>query len=225
LTLASIKAASMFAPQCRGPVPNVERLSTRLETAIREIRGRYAVIKYLLILPSMLLCELPLLNAAPKEGTDPPHWERMLAWFPEDTETIMVSNDPFEIQKDEPKEFKFRDAFRSLPTGPMLSFREGLLRRELHGRKVLCAIEGSRQFTSPTGLGMMPYHGCHAVQFERDSEDAVGKAFKVCEDKAEKKIEVAREKVAVFTEKHDERQPSHGDPSPAAGRRHLPALD
>jgi hypothetical protein len=47
---------------------------------------------------------------------------------------------------------------------------------------------------------MMLYQGCHILQFEPAADRAIQKAFRTCQDKAEKKIELEGEQVAVFTE-------------------------
>src|SRR2546428_11815280 len=82
-------------------------------------------------------------------------WERLLDWLPEDTETVIVAQGPFEIPKPTAEQLKFDEAIRFLLFGPASGLRGGML-EELGGQKVLCAIEGSRRFTAPRNLGMMP---------------------------------------------------------------------
>src|SRR5262249_27889067 len=131
-------------------------------------------------------------------------WEQLLVWLPEDTETVIVAQGPFEIKRRESERFSFQEAALLLPTGPLLTLGRGMVRRELRGQKILCAVEGSRQFRSPRGLGMMPYEGCHIIQFEAASEESLGKAFQKCQAKAEEKINVAGQQVAVLTEKFED---------------------
>jgi hypothetical protein len=130
-----------------------------------------------------------------------PCWEQLLDWLPEDTETVIVAQGPFEIPKPTAEQLKFDEAIRFLPFGPVLGLQGGMQYEELVGQKVLCAIEGSRRFTSPRNLGMMPYQGAHILQFDLAADGALQKAFRVCQEKAEKNMELAGERVAVFTEK------------------------
>jgi hypothetical protein len=92
----------------------------------------------------------------------PPCWERMLDWLPENTETVIVSQDPFDIPKPMTEQLKFDEAIRFLALGPVSGLRDGMLFKELAGQKVLCAIEGSRRFIAPRNLGGMPYQGASA---------------------------------------------------------------
>jgi hypothetical protein len=128
-------------------------------------------------------------------------WEQSLDWLPEDTETVIVAQGPFEIPKPTVEQLKLDEAIRLLPFGPALGMQGEMLYKELVGQKVLCAVEGSRRFTAPRNLGMMPYQGAHILQFDLAANGALQEAFRVCQEKAEKNIELAGERVAVFTEK------------------------
>jgi hypothetical protein len=130
-------------------------------------------------------------------------WEQLLDWLPEDTETVIVAQVPFEIPEPTSEQIKFDEAIRFLPFGPVLRLRGEMLYKELVGQKVLCAIEGSRRFTAPRNLGMMPYQGAHILQFDLAADGALRKAFRICQQKADKNIKLAGERVAVFTEKHE----------------------
>ena len=130
-------------------------------------------------------------------------WEQSLDWLPEDTETVIVAQVPFEIPQPTAEQLKLDEAIRFLPFGPVLRLRDEMLYKELVGQKVLCAIEGSRHFTAPRNLGMMPYQGAHILQFDHAADGALRKAFRICQRKADKIIKLAGERVAVFTEKHE----------------------
>ena len=131
------------------------------------------------------------------------YWEQSLDWLPEDTETVIVAQVPFEIPEPTAEQLKFDEAIRFLPFGPVLRLQDEMLYKELVGQKVLCAIEGSRRFTAPRNLGMMPYQGAHILQFDHAADGALRKAFRICQQKAGKIIKLAGERVAVFTEKHE----------------------
>ena len=133
--------------------------------------------------------------------SDKPAWKQFLNWLPEDTETLFVANGPLAISKSKDDLFEFHEVAAMLPVGPLLSVQDGLLGKALAAKKITCAVEGSRRFTGPKRFGMMPYEGAHIVQFDDSSGEAVRKAFQDCYDKADKKIELAGQRVAVFNEK------------------------
>jgi hypothetical protein len=116
-------------------------------------------------------------------------------------ETVIVAKGPFDIPKPSAEQLKFDEAIRFLPLGPVSHVQDGALYKELAGQKVLCAIEGSRRFIAPRNLGSMPYQGVHILQFDLTADSALLKAFGAFQEKAEKMIELADERVAVFTEK------------------------
>jgi hypothetical protein len=134
---------------------------------------------------------------------DPPCWERLLNWLPEDTETLIVAQGPFEIPNKPVEQLKLDEAIRLLPIVLVLDLQDGMLYKELVGQKVLCAIEGSRRFTAPRNLGLMPYQGAHILQFDLAADSVLRKAFHAYQEKAEKNIELAGERVAVFTKKFE----------------------
>src|SRR5262245_8464956 len=117
----------------------------------------------------------------------PPCWERLLDWLPEDTETVIVAQGPFDIPKPTAEQFKFDESIRFLTLGPVSDVQDGMLYKELAGQKVLCAIEGSRRFIAPRNLGSMPYQGAHILQFDLTADEALRKAFNAYQEKAENK--------------------------------------
>jgi hypothetical protein len=135
---------------------------------------------------------------------DSPRWKQFLSWLPPDTETVIVAQHAMKVPDVGPSLFNYDNVFQLVPTGPAFIVHEGVFRKELSGHKILCAVEGSRNFTFPIGefgLGLMLYEGAHLIQFEPSAEKAVRKAFEVCHEKAEKRIELGRHKIAVFTVK------------------------
>lgn len=143
-------------------------------------------------------------NETRADPPPPPLWEQLLGWLPEDTETVIVAQGPFELPKRATDELKFHEAIQSWAAGLVLDLGDGMLYKSLLGQKVLCAVEGSRRFTAPRGLGVMPYQGCDILQFGPEANGALQKAFRACQERAEKKIELAGEQVAVFTKKHED---------------------
>lgn len=141
-------------------------------------------------------------HEARADAPSAPLWEQLLWWLPEDTETLIVVPGPFEVPG-KAEQFKFQEAVHLLATGPVLGLKDGIFRKDLLGQKVLCAVEGSRRFIPPTGLGMTRYQGCHILHFEAAADGALQKAFRTCQEKADKKLELAGQQIAVLTEKHE----------------------
>ena len=62
---------------------------------------------------------------------------------------------------------------RACAYAPTIQLHNGLLQDHLQGHKVLLAVEASRRFTSPHGLGMMPFEGCAVLVFDRSADGAL----------------------------------------------------
>ena len=157
----------------------------------------------------LVLAGISEASAAPVPAAKPaPGWEPLLNWLPEDTETIIVAPLGFEIPKEEPKEkpksdyneLDFTHLAPSMPAGRVMDFKDGFLGKQLAGQNVLCVVEGSRRFTKPEEFGLMPYEGCHILQFDRDADAHLKKIIKACQDKATKHIELDGVQVSVFVE-------------------------
>lgn len=152
---------------------------------------------------------LAILTATTPSAPTPPtpkaaSWEEILEWLPEDTETLFVTPKPFVIptNKEKTVELTFAEVLPFLP-----SFGFGVADAEktfeMAGVKCLCIVEGSRCFTRPKDLGLMPYQGAHIMQFDPASANSVRKAFETCLKKADKEIELMSHRVAVYTKKQE----------------------
>jgi hypothetical protein len=135
-------------------------------------------------------------------------WEQILEWLPEDTETLIVAPQLFIFPKREPDakgKTKLLAVSELLILLPVMRFyaESGLVDVELAGLKCLCMVEGSRCFTRPKDIGLMPYQGVHIIQFDPASDDAVRKAFQTCRKKADKEIELHSQPVAVFSKEQE----------------------
>lgn len=132
-----------------------------------------------------------------------PFVQQAIGWFPVDIETVIVSQGSFDFDvafnQSEPNA-----AFHALPLTLLSEVRKGMLRHQLRGKKVAFAVEGSRRFRSPKGLGTMPYDGCEIVRFDEASGDAAKEAFRTCLHRADAKEEIAGNTVAVLNEKWEE---------------------
>jgi hypothetical protein len=137
---------------------------------------------------------------AKRESKPQPFVDEALRWLPVDVETVIVSQGSFEIpfEQEGPG-----PTFQGLPFGLLGTIREGKLVAQLKQKKVNFAVEGSRRFRSPKGLGLMPFEGCQIVQFERGTSDSVKAAFRWCMENADAKKLLAGQKVAIFRERLD----------------------
>jgi len=135
-----------------------------------------------------------------------------LSWLPADTETLIVANGPFSMPSPDTKTDETRSRllsneelsqqFEVLPIG-LVGLPEGLLKK-LNGRKVALAMEGSRHFRSPSGLGEMPYQGLALVIFSADIRSLGDTFMKDSENTASKFEAVEGQRVAVFQKKLEE---------------------
>lgn len=158
------------------------------------------------ILPIFLITVSLLIasnTAAGQETTKPAmsqHLHEILKWLPDDSETLVVANGPFELPADLNEVQPFLDSARSLSFGLLTQLQEGFITKQLKGKKVLIAVEASRRFTSPKGLGMMPFEGCQILKFDDADHDVVQAAIESCFEKAPQTVQVGDTEVAVFTE-------------------------
>jgi hypothetical protein len=135
--------------------------------------------------------------------------ERVLSWLPADTETLLVANGPFWMSNFRlgQESYKNHDVtieelekqFEGLTLG-LFNSGKGLLEKHLEGRKVLLALEGSRHFRPPMGLGELPFEGCTVAIFEDDLGDRSDAFMKDATHVAVRFEEIERQKVAVFEE-------------------------
>ena len=119
--------------------------------------------------------------------------DEVLHWLPVDSETIIVANGPFKIEKAN-ESFRYQAAVRSLPLGIL----QELLPKELVGKNVSLAVEGSRCFRSPHGLGMMPYQGCQVVVFDKGTASLLSAAMRVLLRKSARTVEISGKQVACL---------------------------
>jgi len=82
----------------------------------------------------------------------------------------------------------------------LFNFSDGLLEKRLHGKKVLFALEASRRFRSPAGLGELPFEGCAVAIFRDDLDEQRDAFMKEAAQKAVRIVEIEGQKVAVFEE-------------------------
>ena len=135
--------------------------------------------------------------------------QKILSWLPADTETIFVANGPFNLPDLSPREFApgahaespddLKEDFEAIPLS-LIGFKNGLLANRLQGQKVLVALEGSRHFRSPTGVGESPFEGCSLALFARDVSDRVGPFLKDSISMGQHSEQIEGQQVVVFNE-------------------------
>jgi len=135
--------------------------------------------------------------------------EKVLSWFPADTETLQVANGPLwmsnfmigqhDYKNHEIKSEELEKQFDGLTLG-LFGSGKGVLERHLEGQQVLFALEASRHFRTPAGLGELPFEGCAVAIFEKDLEDRRDAFMK----DAVKIEEIEGQRVAVFEERQEQ---------------------
>lgn len=111
------------------------------------------------------------------ETTGKQQADSFLAWFPADTETMVVAQQPFEIATDHRKPPTVIDMAQSFVLGLLQAAEKGKLSTDLAGRTLRLAVLGARRFgqepenhhaTEPRGaLGMIPYQDAGSIRFPR----------------------------------------------------------
>ena len=138
--------------------------------------------------------------------------ERVIPWFPADTETVAVSKGPFGFPgKVEANETKgtviyskdLASSFEGLPLGPVW-FKDGLLAKRLEGKTIEFAVEGSRHFRSPTSLGEMPYEGCSIISFVDNLRNEMGSFSKDSQHLVWHEEQIESQQVSVFQDKFEQ---------------------
>lgn len=106
-------------------------------------------------------------------------WRAVLEWFPSDTQTVIVANQPFIIPDVEKRESS-RDDESFSPTETLQALALGrigefpALYQALVGQKAKFAVAGVRKFRPPAGgLGLGLYDGCSVIVFEGSLGDSL----------------------------------------------------
>jgi hypothetical protein len=166
---------------------------------------------------SLVLCSCLFASLAAGAEVDvPPQVRKVIGWLPEDTETLMVTKGSFsfstlEEPTDEPDKLtndergaRLRQKMQQLTIGHLHALGIAELSQGLQGMKVDLAIQGSRRFTSPRGLGSWLYEGCQIIQFHESANDAIAKAYEICQAHAAATVEIAGQTVAVFERRFEQ---------------------
>jgi hypothetical protein len=129
--------------------------------------------------------------------------DEMLEWLPEDSETLIVARGPFQLEAlsdDNDPEERIDRIWPRMASALLASIRKGKLVEPLKSHPVSLAIEGSRRFRAPTGLGMMRFEGCQIIRFESDLKVDGQKLMDGALQAADKRHKIGEYDVAEFTE-------------------------
>jgi len=139
--------------------------------------------------------------------------QQVLSWLPADTETVITTNGPFLLPELNPQarqtpgrkesDDEVEDTFKYLSL-MLFSFRDGLLGNYLKGDKILLAVQGSRHFRPPSGLGMAPFEGCAIGVFASDITGHANSFMEEASKRALRMEQIEGHHVAVFQEKLEE---------------------
>jgi hypothetical protein len=126
----------------------------------------------------------------------------MLWWLPENTETVVVTRDPFKLSRIDPDSpsVELRQYFQYEPMGYLPPKKEKFYDQFL-GQTVLLAIDGSRHFRAPKNLGSMLYEGCQIIQFQEGFDASKEALVKLLKADAKEVREIAGQQVFVFEER------------------------
>jgi hypothetical protein len=135
--------------------------------------------------------------------------DRVLSWLPANTEALLVANGPFWMPNFQTGQDNLSNSlvtseeldkqFEGMTLG-LFNAKDGLLGKRLERKKVLFAMEGSRRFRPPKGLGEMPFEGCALAIFKDDLGDLRDAFMKDAASNALRIQEIEGNRVAVFEE-------------------------
>lgn len=119
---------------------------------------------------------------------------QVLDWLPLNTETVIVTQGPYQLKPPEPEgrekeEPTLVETMHYFSAWPLMAVRDGSLVKHLAGQDIDLAVEGAGQFGKDGGgLGLQSYRGCHILVFQRDLGPA-GNALKKALKQTAKSVE------------------------------------
>jgi hypothetical protein len=152
-------------------------------------------------------------QASPTPAVEDHIVQQVLSWLPADTETVIAANGPFLLPKLkqegrgtvglEKSDQEIENTFKDLTLG-LFGFKDGILEKYFNGEKILLAIEGSRDFRAPSGLGEAPFQGGVIAIFGDDITDHANSFMRDSSKLALRTEQIEGQKVEVFQEKLEE---------------------
>lgn len=159
----------------------------------------------LLCASMMLIWSCASGDGAPAGRTpDAPILKRVLWWFPEDTQTVIVARDiPIApLRRAIPRQLT--DQLRRHALATLDGIGNGGYTRLLSGQVIAASIEGSRRFRAPKGLGDMRYEGCQILVFKDTLGPLAASLWSRLLEDASKTTEIMGNRVAILVEKLEE---------------------
>jgi hypothetical protein len=159
--------------------------------------------------PQTLSPQLASAAATPALGPSSQLIEQMLSWFPAGTETVTAVTGPIlmpKLEKDSngelmlaSSEHELRDKFMQFPLFLLLN-----VGKSIQDTPILAAMEGSRDFLPPTGLGMMKYQGGIIAVFAGDITDRANSFLRDSKSNIVRTEQIEEHAVAVLERKSEE---------------------
>jgi len=165
---------------------------------------RKAPLTVCLSVVSSLMCAAQTNPSVPQRL--PATVKHVLSYLPADTETIFVASKSFAMplfRPDNDQEIRETSPDRMFELLPLDRFglKDGLLQNYLMGERIELAIEGSRHFRPPSGLGEAPYEGCQIAVLEKANTSRGASFLKESANGRLKTDNVAGQQVTVFQER------------------------
>lgn len=146
-------------------------MQIKMSNRTGRMRRIHAVLLLLYLVPMTLFCHTPS-STTPQSELEHSlaSVDMMISWLPQDTESIVVLQQAFELPNSlDESRGDIRKLAEVSSVGPLGFMKNGAMYDCLRGHRISLAVEGSRQFRAPAGLGPMPYAGCHMLCFESAS--------------------------------------------------------
>jgi hypothetical protein len=158
-----------------------------------------------------------ILTQEPARAVTSDDLDQALSWLPADTETINVARGPFVLAAPPTHNWTPQtwDPNRAVPDQELAEDFEyfslqlfhltnGSLFTRLQGKRVVLAVEGSRHFRAPAGLGLMPFEGCLITMFADELSDVASSFTRETRKAALRVEEIEGQQILVFQEKEEE---------------------
>lgn len=158
-----------------------------------------------------------ILTQEPARAATSDDLNQALSWLPADTEAITVARGPFVLAAPPTHNWTRQtwDPNRTLPDQELAEDFEdfslqlfhltnGSLFARLQGKRVVLAVEGSRHFRAPAGLGLMPFEGCLITVFGDELSDVETSFIRETRKAALRAEEIHGQQILVFQKKEEE---------------------
>ena len=144
-------------------------------------------------------------QAAPRQKPEksPLDVDTVLWWLPGDTETVFVAQGPFRMMPRDPRLQPARSLqmiLQATNLSALAGSEENRRFKQVLGRTVLLAVEGSRRFRPPSRLGSTLFEGCEIVQFKDEPGDNGNRLKQSFERSAKRKETLNGVQVFVYEE-------------------------